>query len=496
MQKFPKWIFNQFIFAFLWIFAAPSFADSLPIKIDGLFSDWGSLLPLYEDPAGDNGNSPIDFRRLFIANDESFLFIRFDTGAELILNIDNSLVLYIDWDGQPSTGYKIAGIGADVKWEFGARRGTVYSGSSTLTVRPSTFGLQQSPTVSSNEYEIALSLSPDHKIKLGKTVSLLLRNEAEAGLDVLPDSGAVSYSITSDSLPPFQTIPLEEKMSDDIRIVSYNAHQDSLFSRTEYYSRILKAINPDIMNFQETYSYSAVETAALVEQILPSKTGESWFAAKVDDCITVSRFPILESYYSDGNLVAVLSAPKSLGVEKILVINVHFPCCESNTQRQQEADKIISFIRDAKTSGGLFTVPNKTPIIFTGDTNFVGWAQQLKTILSGDIVDEAEYGADFEPDWDGSDLAHCLSYHNSNRISSYTWRSDSSYYCPSRLDYIIYSDSVLEVGNHFILWTSDMTAADLDFYGLQANDVSSASDHLPLVADFRARIPKTVWAIY
>lgn len=471
-------------------------ADSLPIRIDGLFYDWGNLLPKYEDPTGDNGNSPIDFTRMFIANDENYLFIRFDTSAELILNINNSIVLYLDWDGQPSTGYKIAGIGADVKWNFGARRGTVYSGSSTLTVRPITLGLQQGPTVSSNEYEISLALTPEHKIKLGKTISLLFRNEAESGLDVMPDTGSITYSISSDSLPPFQSAPLEKQSNEDIRIASYNAHQDSLFSQTQYYSRILKAINPDIVNFQETYNNTAEATAALMEQILPSQTGESWYAAKVNDCITVSRFPILESYYSDGNLIAILSAPKSLGAEKILIINVHFPCCEYNTQRQQEADKITSFIRDAKTQGGLFTVPDKTPIIFTGDTNFVGWAQQWKTILSGDIVDETEFGADFKPDWDGSNFADCLSYHNSNRISSYTWRSDSSYYCPSRLDYIIYSDSVLELGNHFILWTSDMTTSDLDYYGLQADDVSSASDHLPHVADFRARIPKTVWAIY
>jgi len=52
------------------------------------------------------------------------------------------------------------------------------------------------------------------------------------------------------------------------------------------------------------------------------------------------------------------------------------------------------------------------------------------------------------------------------------------------------------LGNHFILWTSDMAAADLDYYGLQAGDVSSASDHLPHVADFRARKPKAVWTVY
>ncbi|HOE63856.1 MAG TPA: endonuclease/exonuclease/phosphatase family protein [Candidatus Sumerlaeota bacterium] len=496
MQKFPNWVFNQFLFWVLWLIAACSFADSLPIKIDGLFSDWGNLLPQYEDPVGDNGKSPIDFRNLYIANDDNFLFIRFDTSAELILNLDNSIVLYIDWDGQPATGYKIAGIGADVKWEFGARRGTVYSGNSTLTVRPSALGLLQSPGVSANEYEIALSLFPEHKIRLGKTISLLLRNEASSGLDTMPDSGATAYSIALDSPPSFCSIPLAREMADDIRIVTYNAHRDSLFSRMQYYSRILRAINPDIINIQETYNHTAAETAELIEQILPSATNGSWHAAQVNDCITVSRFPILETYYSDGNLVAVLSAPKCLGAEKLLLFNVHFPCCEFDAQRQRESDKIMSFIRDAKAPGGLLTVPDNTPIIFTGDTNFVGWAQQLRTILSGDIVDEERFGADFKPDWDGSDFADCLSYHNSNRVSSYTWRSDSSYYCPSRMDYIIYSDSVLELGNHFILWTSDMAAADLDYYGLQAGDVSSASDHLPHVADFRARKPKAVWTVY
>ena len=55
---------------------------------------------------------------------------------------------------------------------------------------------------------------------------------------------------------------------------------------------------------------------------------------------------------------------------------------------------------------------------------------------------------------------------------------------PGKLDYIIYSDSVIKPGNHFVLFTPEMSADSLAHYGLKSRDVVQASDHLPVLGDF------------
>lgn len=62
-----------------------------------------------------------------------------------------------------------------------------------------------------------------------------------------------------------------------------------------------------------------------------------------------------------------------------------------------------------------------------------------------------------------------------------TWRDDESSFAPGRLDFVIYTDSVLNMRG-FVLNTAEMLADELAAYGLQAED-TAGSDHLPLVAD-------------
>jgi hypothetical protein len=129
--------------------------------------------------------------------------------------------------------------------------------------------------------------------------------------------------------------------------------------------------------------------------------------------------------------------------------------------------------------------------MITGDLNLVGYAQQLVTLLTGDIVDNGMYGPDFAPDWDGTDLGDVVSSQTERRFA-YTWRSDTSQYAPGRLDFVIYSDSVAELGSHFVLYTPEMSPGQLSMYGMQTNDVTTVSDHLPHVSDFRPLVPTGV----
>ena len=115
--------------------------------------------------------------------------------------------------------------------------------------------------------------------------------------------------------------------------------------------------------------------------------------------------------------------------------------------------------------------------------NLVGYAEQLDSLLNGWISDEDKFGVSRAADWDGTGFADAIPYHTTCG-EAYTWRDDERSFAPGRLDYIVYSDSVLELRNRFVLWTPDLTAAELQSLHLEADDTAKASDHLPVVADF------------
>ena len=104
-------------------------------------------------------------------------------------------------------------------------------------------------------------------------------------------------------------------------------------------------------------------------------------------------------------------------------------------------------------------------------------------MLDGNIIDEDTYGSDSPPDWDGSNLADSHPRHNA-QLADYTWRADNSQYAPGRLDFVLYTDSVIREAKSFVLDTQDMNSADLATHGMLRQDCADASDHLPLVVDF------------
>jgi hypothetical protein len=128
-------------------------------------------------------------------------------------------------------------------------------------------------------------------------------------------------------------------------------------------------------------------------------------------------------------------------------------------------------------------VPYGTAILFTGDTNFVGTSGQRTSILTGNISDNATYGPDFAPDWDGGALTDVISRHTHRRMA-WTWRSNTSAFWPGRLDYLVLNDSAVLPGTHFILDPSEMSADSLTAYGLLNTD-GLGSDHLPVCVDLR-----------
>jgi hypothetical protein len=138
--------------------------------------------------------------------------------------------------------------------------------------------------------------------------------------------------------------------------------------------------------------------------------------------------------------------------EDLLLVVAHLPCCNWDDSRQLEMDALMAFVRDAKAPGGVLDLDPETSIVIVDDMNLVGYQQQKKTLLTGDIVNVGTYGPPFSPDWDGSDFED-VRPRLTDFPMTYPYYDDASPYWPGRLDYIVYSGSVMGIGNNFAAFT-------------------------------------------
>ena len=485
-----KHIFSLF-FSCLFFLLIPSFASAQVITIDAQFDDWSGI-PVQTDPSGDASN--LDFTSFSVTNDDEYLFLRFETAEEFGLinpGYTNSQVhIFIDTDNDGTTGWQGGGMGSELKIlcgdkgiefdypQVGAYNGSLYD-----------VGFQSAPTVTGSQFEIAISRSakPDGNNNLfqGNTIRLYFYS---TGNDFMPNSGSFfSYSFDTGPHPVYSPIDLDKKDPKHLRILAYNVERGGLGNafRLPYFERMVKALDPDLIGFTEVQS-SPQDVKSLMDAWIPINGG--WHTAANGDNMIASRYPITfsgEVYPGDTRSNgALINLPDAAFLSDLLFITAHPSCCANDAARQDQIDKIAAFVLDAKSPGGSVTVPNETPIAIVGDFNLVGWRQQLKTLLFGEIQDVNTYGPGGRLDWDGSVMEDASCLHTETPLN-YTWWNPNSAFSPGRLDYIFYSGSVMEEMNSYTLDTYEMPAATLTQHGLTRNDTEAASDHLPLVADFK-----------
>lgn len=452
---------------------------SAQILIDEDFEDWNQIHTKVSDPQND-GNGVIDFTELKVANDSEYLYLNFDTGAEINLQ-ESRILIYIDIDNNINTGIPVNGIGADIIYDFGEREGFYNRNSINHKFDHSAWCLTSLPTVTSDRFEMLVKMRfkvDNYLIVFGSNIRIIVAHEVNGG-DIIPDnSGGFLYQTIDNEYIP-HSFQLNKKDEKHLRVMSFNVERDRIFKNDPPFQRKIKAMQPDILCFQEVYDNSSGEMRSKIT----SYFGGIWYDAKVStDIIVVSKYPIKRFEAIGGNGAFLIDANGT----DILIINVHFYCCDADTKRQIEADQIMQFIRNAKNKTGSFIIRENTPIIILGDTNFVGLNRQRKTLIEGDIFNETAYGQDFLPDWDGSFLIDAKPK-TTGYPSSFTWYKSTSSYSSGRLDYIIYSGSVLRLENSYVLNTELLDIDVLNDFRLNAEDTRNASDHLPLIADFSLR---------
>ena len=474
---------------------APTYPTA--IQIDGEASDWNEVPVRHTDPTGDG--DALDFERLWVAHDSERLYLRVEVGSAINLQEDNDLTLHLDTDYDANTGTDVQGMGADLSWTFGERSGRVYANGGRPEIEHEAIGLATLPTVTSSVFEIALDRdATPATAPLFRADSL--RIAFTGGGDQIPNDGGLSYAFSDTDLPNWPTPELERTTDTGVRVLSYNAERDGFFedSRATSYTQILNAVQPDIIGFNELYENNAEATRERVESLYGTPESGQWYVDKKGiDLIMLSKYPILATHaitgyqnYTSG--AYLLDTEDDLGTP-LLVILAHLPCCNyddatpsRDVRRQLGVDSIIAFLREAKEGEAAIDVPENTPVLITGDMNFVGDAQQPNTLKTGTIVNTGEFGESTAPDWDGTDLLDVNPRQTGTSLHS-TWMGRGSSYPPSRLDYAYVSDSVLDVAHAYTLYTPGLPDSLRQAHGLDADATTTASDHLPLVLDLVQR---------
>lgn len=485
MNSIHKFFIGIFIIA-----SSAAHGQSAPISIDGIFDDWDSSLSTFTDAPESIGG--IDILEFQVTNDDKFLFVKITLDSEIDLTdnlFPHDLYMYIDADNNASTGFNVqTGFGSELGVRF-KHLDAYYDVIPASTVNFVDIQLRPAPTVTSNEFEFAIGrdVIPDgiNPLFPSSTIKIMFKDWNDG--DVAPNVGGV-YTYTFDETPVTTIDPIEINKEDPnlVRILAYNTWANGLInsSRLPYFERIIPAINADVMGFSESGNTAANDVKLLLDAWLPLGTIDGWYTIKSGDLITASKWPFIDSWTNLNNQFPVLiDLPISYGSD-LLFVNAHLSCCANDGGRQDQVDSFVEFMLDAKSPGGLITLEANTPMVYAGDLNLVGYAQQLNTLVTGDVVQTNQFGPGGPLDWDDTDLADQICRQTDKRMA-YTWRKDSEgAYPPGRLDFLIHTDAVLEATKSFTIQTEVMPVDRLALYGLQQNDTQNATDHFPVVTDY------------
>ena len=475
----------------------PVYAQSAP-GIDGDFSDWLAYPILHIDPEKDAGASGIDFKTIRIAADDAYFYFMIDVGKEITLQSDNNLALYIDTDCSQGTGLQEGTLGAELVWNFGTRKGIVYTSQGSVNITHAMIDLHPAPAITSAQFEFAVRRSTFVKgmpLFPSDSFRVILADRSANG-DRLPDSGrSVFFRSSGVPGPPPEPITIDRSGDEFLRLVSWNILQDGLFDsgREPSLTRILRALQPDVICFEEVFDHSAAQVESYLQSVYQSPSGAPWHAYKLDagnvlatTAIVKQSAAILPNFRESAYLLHP-GAPHE--ADLLLLVN-HFRCCTADAERQQEADAVISFLRDAKAGKGSIPLQPETPIVLVGDFNLVGFRQQLTTLLSGDIQDNVRFGPDTAPGWNNRPLEN-LPLRHLRTAFNYTWRDSTSSFASGKLDYIFLTPEQLVVKTSYVFDSFELTPTELAHYNLTSSDSRNASDHLPCVVDFRVKKPQT-----
>jgi hypothetical protein len=179
------------------------------ITIDGSFGDWADVPLAYT--AIDGPTNAIQYENIYIANDQTNLYIRFTLYAprpDAFANSDDNL--FIDTDTNAATGYVVGGIGSDmlVQWGGGYQEA---SGGGFNVGNVDNLGWAIAGSTNSMDFELSVSrgatyATSDNPVFTNSTIAILLEGDTVSytSVEFAPTFGGLIYTFAP-APPPLPT---------------------------------------------------------------------------------------------------------------------------------------------------------------------------------------------------------------------------------------------------------------------------------------------------
>ena len=459
--------------------------DAQSLLIDGDPKDWKSLAVESKQSFVDtNHQSP--FQEMNLVHDANFLYLQFKLKDNIALTESNSenaqIYLYLDIDGNTKTGYQEGiGIGAELGINFPQKVAYWNKGEGDkFNLDPLNIRVQ--PTVTSSDFEIAiprqLPVPGREPVEIGDTIGVQLKDDVSQTLFPSSSEGA-HYAFQGKGLPDPKTRPIPKETDSTFRMVTYNVLDNGLLdsNRQPYFKKIFQTLKPEIITLNECWDIKAQEARAFFQETLPLSGNQKWYATKKDEGnITLARYPITASWsiHEDHRLTAnLIDLPeKAILPHQVLVINGHLSCCDQVEKRKAQANAFLDFVQEAQREH----LTGNVPIVLSGDLNLVGEQATLNLLKNGT--------GHFQPDWDFTGLVSAKGKQIDSRMT-FTWENPESEWPAGKLDYMIYSDAFLKAARSLTLNSQNIPESMLAKWPITDSSTRLASDHLPLVTDFK-----------
>lgn len=473
------------------------------MRMDGVFDDWSDVEVAFDD-SGDAPDAELDIGKLQMQSDAQFVHLSIGLNRELnVQRLDGTLELLMDGDANPNTGQPVHGFpGVDLIVRFSPENperpeddnmgvsvaSTTYDPSeSSASIHHSAIGFLAAPTYASDRIECRFnrdsSLPETPPLFRGDSVSFKLVL-IDADRSVSDETENVSHPLPTIASPKKSRARAEHlppKADGSFRLMCWNVLNGSILEKPDLYSKILVALDPDIILFEELGKGSAPALERFfVDRLYPdSGAWQILFgqAGGPSRCAIASRFPIesvpsLEWIPYPERLdraVKTLGGVVAVGGRRVFVAPMHLKCCGrvdswEDERRLAEVGLINGAIAEAMASASFDAV------VIGGDLNLVGGRRPI-TVLGAKL------------DLDQSDLSILDAYHLRGDENT-TWASNRERFIPGRLDFLQYSDSAITAANAFVFDTADLSGSWLASRSLSEASSMAASDHLPVVADF------------
>lgn len=454
----------------------------------------------------------IDFGEVKAVGDGRFVHFMIDLRRTVNLQgLDGTALLLFNVDGDAATGRTEFGLeGVDILVELTPPNvRTPGAPGFGIGLRSTTHEPPIDPTTGRpgrlSPYDIGFSFAPTHasrrteiRMERGRTLPdtppLFTNQHSTAKLVYLDLAGDLrdATDAISVELPAFDQAaavpdqplnPLARGAATDLRVVSWNAFHGGIYARPEPFLRVLAALKPDVIFWQELPQQEpATKLAKLLNDADGAAEGRPWTVhigegggdlrcavASVFPCTMAAELTLVPFPGQADRTLRIAAALIDCHGQPLLAIATHLKCC-GRANGPEDRDRLleVGVIHDSVQR--LVARSDVRGLLVAGDFNLVGSRAPLEELLTG-------------LDLDGSALRIADPVQIDGRTNA-TWADPRQPFSPGRLDYAVYSDSTMHLTQAFVLDTLDLSPRWLEHHGLNAGDTAAASDHFPIVLDF------------